>query len=116
MVEQFRLLPFEEWEKVAEGRMRASLIRRQCLYFLDSIFNRRWAILSPGRKRRSASGVDFTMSNSRGGRSRLELWDLRERYAPGPSAPSAPLECCHDQLSIRADTHDIVARNKNCKE
>ena len=23
MVEQFRLLPFEEWEKVAEGRMRA---------------------------------------------------------------------------------------------
>ena len=33
MIEQFRLLPFEEWEKVAEGRMRASMIRHRCLHF-----------------------------------------------------------------------------------
>ena len=31
MVEQFRLLPFEEWEKVAEGRMSVSSITHRCL-------------------------------------------------------------------------------------
>src|SRR5687767_13149530 len=60
-----------------------------------------WANFRRGRKRRSASGVDFTMSNSGGGKSRLELPELGERYAPGPEAPSTPQGPCHDQEPFR---------------
>jgi hypothetical protein len=71
---------------------------------------------SPGKKAALRFRVDFTMSNSGGGKSRLELPELGERYTPGPGGPIHPIKA---PVMIRTlsgkNLPQLVNRNTNVK-